>query len=598
MSFWFIRTQAGNVDFAVYGLHVTQEFSGIGLAPVQQNYQSYALQPGARYQSTKVEPRVMALTIDLEGSSYANMHALRNALVKIFAPLLPNTTTPVTIVYTGAARPVHAAFVYLDGLGWNSYKAFGQNIPLQLLAVDPYWYEDGYETFTLGGQVDLSVNYVVARIGGVWQTLDTGFNGIVQDLAVDASRGRVYFSGSFTTGDGVTLNYIGYWDTADQQFHEMAGGLAGQGYTLAVAPNGDVWVSCGGDGLRRYNLATDDWTDFGDPGSGHHITTIEIGLNGKVYISGDFMNWQGIADADQVAMYDGAWHALGTSPFTTTRYPQVIAIAPSGEVYFGELNSSTPANLRKWDGATWVTVATTGATASISALKFDEAGNLYIGGNFTQLGGVAANYIAMYNHAVITPLGAGLPEVTSFITLNGGLLYAGQSAGENLMRWNGSAWHELALTAVGGTSRRFVFLGSDLYIGLSFSGTVTVPAADSFTPLSTAPVFPVIVFSLPAGTAALYSITNETTNHVLLLDYTLQAGEQLVIDLTPGKKTIFSTWAGDVPTALLDGSDLANFCIQGSVENVISVASNNADVIATLTFLTMHWSVDGGSSGL
>jgi trimeric autotransporter adhesin len=78
-------------------------------------------------------------------------------------------------------------------------------------------------------------------------------------------------------------------------------------------------------------------------------------------------------------------------------------------------------------------------------------GDLYIGGNFTSVGGVQANRIARWDGTAWHALGGGIPAGTVYaIAFNGSDMYVGGSfkgAGDikatNIARWDGTAWHSL-----------------------------------------------------------------------------------------------------------------------------------------------------------
>jgi len=598
MSFWKVN----GVDFDALGLHVSRDFSGIGMPPVQHNFQSYALQPGALYQNTKILPRILNLTVDLEGSSYANMHTLHQALCAIFQPITPSLTPEVEFEYTGGATAIHANFRYISGLEWLGYVGFGQTVPLQLIATDPFWYEDGTESHVLGGsEIVLNANYGLARHNGTWYSLGTGFDAPVRALAVDAVRGRVYYGGAFTTGNGITLDNIGWLDPDTLTFSPLAGGgLSSDVYCLAVASNGDVWAGHAG-GLSRYNFATDDWTHFTDD----PVLCVAIAPNGTVYIAGGFTSWQTVTGADYIASYSGgAWHALGTSPFTSGHFPtgnQAMAFSSSGVLYVGEyiVTGTSVALLRTWNGTTWgssIGTAGAGANEMISALLF-VGSTLYIGGDLGgTLGGVSCANIGSYNGTIVSAMGAGLAGICASLTWENGLLYAGEAAPGALVKWSGTAWYPIEIEIdLGGDPNALVVasLNGDLFTGFFAAGTATITGSGAVTPTSDGPVFPTITLTLAASTALLSSITNETTGHVLNFTLTIHAGETIVIDLSPGKKTITSTLYGSVLNTLTPGSDLGNFCLLGGVENSIAIVSDNPALVATLSAPIAHLSAIG-----
>ena len=113
----------------------------------------------------------------------------------------------------------------------------------------------------------------------------------------------------------------------------------------------------------------------------------------------------------------------------------------------------------KWNGTAWSALGS-GMNNSVYALAWDGT-NLYAGGQFTTVGGVAAKYITKWNGTAWSPLGSGLNDVDSgalAIAGGGTNLYVGGSfsiAGGKVSNCIGS-WCLLpdAPTAVSATSSR------------------------------------------------------------------------------------------------------------------------------------------------
>ena len=98
-------------------------------------------------------------------------------------------------------------------------------------------------------------------------------------------------------------------------------------------------------------------------------------------------------------------------------------------------------------------------------------GDLVAGGNFTQAGGVAANYIARWNGSSWAPLGSGLTaSVGALANYNGELVAAGGFSSVNgspfnrIARWNGIQWSALG-TGVDGDIRGMAVFQGELVVG-------------------------------------------------------------------------------------------------------------------------------------
>jgi hypothetical protein len=89
-----------------------------------------------------------------------------------------------------------------------------------------------------------------------------------------------------------------------------------------------------------------------------------------------------------------------------------------------------------------------GTNGEVWAVVSDGKGNLYVGGNSTEAGGVSANYIAKWDGSRWSALGDGLDGAVRALVVDGsGNLYAGgdfnNSGGPELnhvAKWDGSKW--------------------------------------------------------------------------------------------------------------------------------------------------------------
>lgn len=187
---------------------------------------------------------------------------------------------------------------------------------------------------------------------------------------------------------------------------------------------------------------------------------------------------QSVASADRVIKrIDGLWSALSTG---LNGAVYTIEVAADGTVYIGgEFTNAggiaAADHICKYNPLTNTFSAlgsgvTTGNDVRAIAIAAD--GTVYFGGDFTNAGGVAAaDYIAQYNPATdtISAVGAGLDNVVRALgfALNGDLWIGGSVFGgainNYIARWNGAAYS--TITAISTVVYGLVIDASDnLYI--------------------------------------------------------------------------------------------------------------------------------------
>ena len=565
------------------------EAAGHGYVTPQHNIQPMSLQPGAVYQGYKVPPRNLTLRVEVRGAAsatpataVASLHSTLQDFLNLIKPDLTTGPQPFVLFYTGATttstRRIFASFVYaggLDGDGQSGGPAKFFRGPINLLAVDPFWYEDDRVTATLDFTDSLTANYALRRINGAWAALGSGFSGAITCMAVDAERGRVYFGGVFATANGVTVNRVTYWDGTT--FNAMGGTAGTSGGTavncLAIAANGDVWVggsftSAGGSsakGLARWNVGSSTWTCFNESTSTFvEITAIAIDASGTVYIGGDFTVWEGDAANSRIAKTsnDGTdWDALGTG---MNGWVQALAVHPDGKVYVGGSfttgNGVTLNGIGYWNGTTFVPMGSTagisGGSTLVDTILVRRNGDVVIGGSFTSAGGVSCAYVAVWNGAAFAPLSTGVDAIVrTLIELPSGSILAGgdfTTAGglaltDRIALWNGYTWAPLDLNWPGSPATlALAYYNGALYASInSTGGTATAAGITSITNTGLSEVYPdVSVIGPSSSTATLQWLENQTVDSTLYFNLTVNTLETIGVSFVPGDKTVRTLWAG------------------------------------------------------
>ncbi len=181
--------------------------------------------------------------------------------------------------------------------------------------------------------------------------------------------------------------------------------------------------------------------------------------NDNLIVAGvfDIANGQTASD---IAMWNGnSWAPLGAG--IKGAYPpnSVNSLAVyHNELYIGgvfdTVGGIAAKNIAKWNGTSWSAVAAgVGGNYSSVISMATYNGLLYVAGYFDTAGGIPVHNIAMWNDTLWSDVGGGLHSLYSYVeclTPFSGKLFAGgqfDSAGSitatNIASWNGTAWSAL-----------------------------------------------------------------------------------------------------------------------------------------------------------
>jgi len=601
-------------DLDDYGFYVT-ELTGFGMANVEPQVRSRALIPGAEYSGYRVPERQFALVGELEGSSWSNLHAKRQALIDAIKPDKVKGAQPFIMRYTGAddERPLEITCVYLGGLEFGQHTGFGEKIGLRIAAYDPFFYEIGNDVAHLTIPSALAVKYVIGKINGVWNDLGPpdapGSYTSLTVMGIDSEY--LYIAGAFTNWDNnADADNVARYNKSSGTWSALGATPMNSGISSFIDdPTGDLYVGgnftdAGGDGDADY-ICKWDGSAFSALASGgtDTVTALALGQDGILYFGGDFTNWDAIAEADCIASWDGSsYAALGNG---LPGWPTDLEIHPlNGDLY--AITNTADYGLHIWDGTTWGGPGSSVFNASPRTMAFDNSGRLYIGGSFTTANSVSCNYIAMWNGSTFMPLGDGFDSTVRKVLWVDGYLYAsGQFANSGdlslpnrIARWNGSTWERIDINLPSGSGATYTMIndGNDLYLSFHAADDAYPSSKTTITNNGTGKAYPKFYIKRSGGTGVTISwIKNETTGDSINLDYSLQDEETLILDLSPNNRTCISSYYGSVWRAIMRSSDLASFCLLPGDNDITLLIEEEGSPTTTcyMTWRNTHWSSDG-----
>jgi hypothetical protein len=352
-----------------------------------------------------------------------------------------------------------------------------------------------------------------------------GVEGIVRALAVydDGHGPALYVGGTILTAGEVKANSLVKW-TSDG-WSSVGAGLDGLGSAtvnaITVFDDGSgsalyvagAFTSAGGApalNIARWNGTT--WSPVGDglDAGVYSLCVFDDGTGAALYAGGYFTHAGSVSTA-RIARWNGStWSPL--APGAAGEINNAVAAMAvyddgGGSALYiaGTFNIAGGLGgnrIVRWDGNHFSTVGPAavngigGSTANALCVYDDGSGSaLYVGGQFTSAGGVAANRIAKWNGAW-SAVGNGVDggiigTVTALATFDdgsGNALYvggnfalAGGVSAANIAKWNGAAWSSLGSGV--GDYYAFAIAGFDdgsgpaLFVGGSYTSAGGAPAS-------------------------------------------------------------------------------------------------------------------------
>ncbi|QDU66312.1 carboxypeptidase-like regulatory domain-containing protein [Engelhardtia mirabilis] len=250
----------------------------------------------------------------------------------------------------------------------------------------------------------------------------------------------LFAGGSFTSAGPVSANRVAKW--TGQTWESLGAGLNNSVHEMVVYDDG----SGSGPALfvgGTFTLAGGTSASRIAKWDGNAWTALGTGLNEKV---------EGLVVHD-----DGS--GSGPALFVAGRFTAAGGVAAS--------------RVAKWDGTTWSSLGSGVNNIAYAMVSHDDGGGagpaLYVGGRFTNAGGMAASQIARWDGTSWSTLGAGTKSFTLFkigiqalavfddgsgsgdkLYAGGDFTLAGGAPASHIAQWDGSAWSPVG-SGVSGT---------------------------------------------------------------------------------------------------------------------------------------------------
>ncbi len=263
-----------------------------------------------------------------------------------------------------------------------------------------------------------------------WLHLGGGTNSGVANMAID-SDGNIFAVGWFAYAGGTYVNHIAKW-------------------------NGSSWEALGG-GLPGWD-----------------IDSVTVDGHGNVYSERVIDEGGGVYNY-QVVKWDGStWQVIGDH--MESGIQAIVVDDANSYVYVGGYSIVDPPGtyhyfIMRWDGSSWDLLAPR-KPGYIYDMALVSNGNLYVGGDFDEIGGVTAQNVAKWNGSSWQALGDSVGALRTMTTDKQGRVYVGgYSVSKKVRRWNGSTWESLGDGPSTNTVYAIVVDGNHVYAGGGNAGS-------------------------------------------------------------------------------------------------------------------------------
>lgn len=286
-----------------------------------------------------------------------------------------------------------------------------------------------------------------------------GCNPKYQTAVIGEYLGVLIYSSGVDTICNIQINSIGKWDTLNWATLGSGIPITDWGVILSIGNyKGDLFT--GGtfreignkvvnkiarwDGTNWYSLGTG--LSLVHPGE--HINSI-IEYKGELYAAGSIIEINGLKNVHNIARWDGTtWRRVGTGLQGSLDEVYSMAVYKN-ELYvgggFSDAGGITAYNIAKWNGTTWSSVGL-GTSSDVNVLKVDTARDLlYVGGDFEGVNNsIYSRKVAMWDGANWHSMSPNKFFGSTVVSMEmyHGYLYAGglKFTDTCFARWDGLNW--------------------------------------------------------------------------------------------------------------------------------------------------------------
>ncbi|MCX8483251.1 MAG: T9SS type A sorting domain-containing protein [Crocinitomicaceae bacterium] len=258
----------------------------------------------------------------------------------------------------------------------------------------------GYFTFVNGQTRSHLVKF---NSHGILQPINFQLDGSVSVLLAD-SLGNLFVGGSFTQIGGTSRGYLAKYNS-NGTLSSFSPRLNSDVLCLALNENGELYaggtLSAAGVVKRKYlaKFNVDGSLNTFDPRVNYLVRTIAFDQLGSTYIGGDFTNI-GSSVRSRFAKFN-ANGTLDSLSITVNSPIQKLVIDNAGNIYFGgsftTFNGNSRGRFAKLNADGTLNPFNPNFNNTVYKFLIDEIGNLYVVGSFTSVGSVTRKYFAKFN---------------------------------------------------------------------------------------------------------------------------------------------------------------------------------------------------------